>query len=66
MVMVFIVMFISAICIAIGFRFKMAAVGYVISYCYIMALDKSYWNNHSYLFALIASLLAISDANQLW
>ncbi len=29
-------------------------------------LDKSRWNNHSYLFGLLVSLLSVSDANSQW
>ncbi|XP_015786996.1 vitamin K-dependent gamma-carboxylase isoform X2 [Tetranychus urticae] len=32
----------------------------------LMTLDKSYWNNHTYLFGLITMMLTVSDAHKIW
>nr|KAG5704166.1 hypothetical protein BaRGS_009696 [Batillaria attramentaria] len=39
---------------------------FLLPYWYILLLDKSDWNNHSYLFGLLAFLLTLSDANRYW
>jgi len=37
-----------------------------VPYWYVFLLDKLTWNNHSYLYGLVAILLLTSRANQSW
>ena len=50
----------------LGLVFKIAAFVYSIIFWYLLLLDKSHWNNHSYLFGLISIMLALSDSNTVW
>lgn len=53
--------------ICLGFKFKISCFMFTIPYWYIYLLDKSFWNNHSYLFGLISILFAFTCANySLW
>lgn len=53
----------GALGIALGYKFKKSALMFTIIYWYIILLDKSFWNNHSYLFGLIGILLIGTEAN---
>ncbi|XP_067935757.1 vitamin K-dependent gamma-carboxylase-like isoform X1 [Watersipora subatra] len=66
MTILYLCMIIGAVGIAIGLFFRLSCLMYVLPYWYIFLLDKTVWNNHSYLFGLIASLLVLSDANRQW
>ncbi|XP_056643907.1 vitamin K-dependent gamma-carboxylase isoform X1 [Diorhabda sublineata] len=57
------IMWLGAFGIMIGYKFRMSTFLYGIPYWYIFLLDKSYWNNHSYLFGIIVILLMGSSAN---
>lgn len=52
--------------IALGAYFTLSCALYLSCYWYLLLLEKSYWNNHSYLFGLLAGMLAASEANKLW
>ncbi|CAL1530882.1 unnamed protein product [Lymnaea stagnalis] len=56
----------AALGIMFGFKFRMSCTIYVGCYWYLFFLDKATWNNHSYLFGILAFLFAISDANRYW
>ncbi|RWS27648.1 vitamin K-dependent gamma-carboxylase-like protein [Leptotrombidium deliense] len=66
MCFVYFCMLTGAFGIVIGYKFKFSSFTYLVGYVYILLLDKSYWNNHSYLFALITFLLMFSDASAVW
>lgn len=57
------VMWLGALGIMLGYKFRLSCFLFGAPYWYIFLLDKSYWNNHSYLFGLITILLAGSSAN---
>lgn len=57
------VMWLGAFGIMIGYNFTDSVFFFGVPYWYILLLDKSYWNNHSYLFGLVTILLAGSSAN---
>jgi vitamin K-dependent gamma-carboxylase len=44
--------------------YRLSCLCFVIPYWYIFLLDKSTWNNHSYLYGLIGIQLLIFDANR--
>lgn len=50
----------------LGFVFRLSSLAFVLSYWYLFLLDKSRWNNHSYLFGLTGTLLMVSGANRYW
>ncbi|KAK5646093.1 hypothetical protein RI129_004557 [Pyrocoelia pectoralis] len=57
------IMFAGAIGIMLGYKFRLSTISFGIPYWYLLLLDKTYWNNHSYLFGLVAILLIGSSAN---
>jgi vitamin K-dependent gamma-carboxylase len=57
-------MLIAAILITVGYRTKPAAAFFSVAYLYIIFLEKAYYNNHLYLFALIAFLFSIIDSEE--
>lgn len=58
--------FVGAIGLLLGFGYRLCSCAFLITYWYIFLLDTTAWNNHSYLFGLLGSLLAISGAGQYW
>jgi len=53
-----------AFLIAFGVFMKWAARLFAVSYLYMFLLDKSLYNNHIYLFILLAVLLSLTNADQ--
>ncbi|XP_014477597.1 PREDICTED: vitamin K-dependent gamma-carboxylase [Dinoponera quadriceps] len=56
MIILYTVMWMGAFGIALGWRFKLSCACFTLPYWYIFLLDKSYWNNHTYLYGLVAIL----------
>lgn len=52
--------------IMLGYKFKTSCLMFFIPYWYIFLLDKSYWNNHSYLYGILAVLFTGTCANHWW
>ncbi|KAI1292033.1 Vitamin K-dependent gamma-carboxylase [Halotydeus destructor] len=50
MILLYFLMTASAFGMCLGFYFRTCSRTYVIIYWYLLFLEKSYWNNHSYLF----------------
>lgn len=63
MIFLYTLMWIGSFGIMLGFCFKFACACFVIPYWYIFILDKSFWNNHTYLYGLVATLLWTTNAN---
>ncbi|KAK4879128.1 hypothetical protein RN001_007274 [Aquatica leii] len=53
----------GAVGIALGYKFRYSTFMYASCYWYLLLLDKTYWNNHSYLFGLVSIILLGSSAN---
>lgn len=53
----------GALGIAIGYKFRLSAAMFVATYWYIFLLDKSVWNNHSYLYGLCGILFLASSSH---
>lgn len=51
---------------ALGYKFRISSAMFCVPYWYLLILDKSYWNNHSYLYGLIGILMLCSSANNYW
>ncbi len=52
--------------IMLGFLFRLSCLIFVVPYWYLFMLDKTVWNNHSYLYGLCGLLFLVSDANRYW
>ncbi|XP_060517290.1 vitamin K-dependent gamma-carboxylase isoform X2 [Cylas formicarius] len=63
MSLVYAVMWIGAVGVMLGLAFRISVLLFGISYWYLFLLDKSFWNNHSYLFGVVTILLMGSSAN---
>lgn len=66
MALVYFIMWLGALGIALGYRYRTSCLMFVISYWYIFLLDKSVWNNHSYLYGLLGLLFSFTQANRYW
>ncbi|XP_071828913.1 vitamin K-dependent gamma-carboxylase-like isoform X1 [Apostichopus japonicus] len=66
MYLVYLILLIGAIGMCIGLFYRVSCLLYLIPYWYIFLLDKTTWNNHSYLFGLTAFLMTFVDANRFW
>ncbi|CAH0700194.1 unnamed protein product [Spodoptera exigua] len=66
MALVYAALWIGALCIMLGYRFRVAAPVFTACYWYLFLIEKSFWNNHSYLFGLVAMLLSCTEANCYW
>ncbi|KAL5293204.1 GGCX family protein [Megaselia abdita] len=61
---VYTIMWLGAIGIMLGYKFKLSCLMYSVCFWYILLLNKATWNNHSYLFGLCGFLFFISDADK--
>ncbi|TNN71323.1 Vitamin K-dependent gamma-carboxylase [Liparis tanakae] len=66
MYLVYVVMFFGALGIMLGCFYRLSCLMFISTYCYIFMLDKTTWNNHSYLYGLIGFQLTFMDANRYW
>ncbi|OAD57753.1 Vitamin K-dependent gamma-carboxylase, partial [Eufriesea mexicana] len=64
MILIYAIMWMGAFGIMLGTRFKIACACFVIPYWYIFLLDKSYWNNHTYLYGIVGALFWGTEANK--
>uniref|UniRef100_A0A6P7G1S4 Vitamin K-dependent gamma-carboxylase isoform X1 n=1 Tax=Diabrotica virgifera virgifera TaxID=50390 RepID=A0A6P7G1S4_DIAVI len=62
--LLYLLMWLGAAGIMLGYKFQISTILFGVPYWYLFLLDKSLWNNHSYLFGLISILLMGSSANQ--
>ncbi|KAK4309926.1 hypothetical protein Pmani_018479 [Petrolisthes manimaculis] len=66
MIMLYALMVFCAASIAVGWKWRTSCGIFVICYWYHFLLDTSTWNNHSYLYGLLATILLFSDAHKCW
>ncbi|XP_048876489.1 vitamin K-dependent gamma-carboxylase isoform X1 [Brienomyrus brachyistius] len=66
MYFVYVVMFLGAVGIMLGCFYRFSCLMFISTYWYIFFLDKTAWNNHSYLYGLIGFQLTLMDANRYW
>ena len=64
MVILYSIMWFGAFGIMLGYCFKFACFCFVLPYWYIFLLDKTFWNNHSYLYGIVAILFWGTGANK--
>ena len=60
---VYAVMFVSLLGIIVGFYYRLFTLLYATGFWYLLIIDKSRWNNHSYLFGILALQSVFNDAN---
>ncbi|XP_076019621.1 vitamin K-dependent gamma-carboxylase [Genypterus blacodes] len=66
MYLVYLVMFLGAVGIMLGCLYRLSCLMFISTYWYIFFLDKTAWNNHSYLYGLIGFQLTLMDGNRYW
>ncbi|KAJ8408631.1 hypothetical protein AAFF_G00252660 [Aldrovandia affinis] len=66
MYLVYVVMLLGATGIMVGCFYRLSCLLFASTYWYIFFLDKTAWNNHSYLYGLIGFQLTFMDANRYW
>ncbi|XP_047020536.1 vitamin K-dependent gamma-carboxylase [Helicoverpa zea] len=66
MAVVYAALWVGALCIMLGYKFRITAPMFTICYWYLLLIEKSFWNNHSYLFGLVALLLSCTEAECYW
>ncbi|XP_042218727.1 vitamin K-dependent gamma-carboxylase-like [Homarus americanus] len=66
MVLLYGVMLVCSVLMVLGWRWRVSCGSFVAVYWYLFLLDKTTWNNHSYLYGLIASILLVSDPHRCW
>ena len=52
--------------IMLGAVYRVSCLMFLLPYWFILLLEKSSWNNHSYLFGVLGFLFLLSDANRYW
>ncbi len=57
---------VAAVLMVVGLFTRWAAAYFFMGFLYTLLLDKGYFNNHLYLFALLAFLLAVVPSNRVW
>ena len=50
----------------LGLCYRISCVLFLLPYWYVFLLDKTSWNNHSYLYGLLAFQLTFVDAHHYW
>lgn len=52
--------------IMLGWNYKFNCITFALPYWYMFLLDKSSWNNHSYMFGILVLLFLATDSHSLW
>ncbi|XP_043836572.1 vitamin K-dependent gamma-carboxylase [Dromiciops gliroides] len=66
MYLVYTIMFLGALGMMLGLWYRLSCLLFLLPYWYVFLLDKTSWNNHSYLYGLLAFQLSFMDANRYW
>ncbi|XP_021230711.1 vitamin K-dependent gamma-carboxylase, partial [Numida meleagris] len=64
MYLVYAVMMLGALGVMCGCCYRLSALSFLVPYWYVLLLDKASWNNHSYLYGLLAFQLALLGADR--
>lgn len=56
----------GALGIMLGCFYRLSCLMFISTYWFIFFLDKTAWNNHSYLYGLIGFQLFLMDGNRYW
>ncbi|XP_068130975.1 vitamin K-dependent gamma-carboxylase [Hyperolius riggenbachi] len=66
MYLVYVIMLLGALGICLGCFYRLSCLLFVVPYWYVFFLDKTTWNNHSYLYGLIGFQFTLMNANRYW
>ncbi|XP_036606313.1 vitamin K-dependent gamma-carboxylase [Trichosurus vulpecula] len=66
MYLIYTIMFLGALGMTLGLWYRLSCLLFLLPYWYVFLLDKTTWNNHSYLYGLLAFQLTFMDANRYW
>lgn len=66
MYLLYAVMLLGALGIMLGCCYRLSCLLFMLPYWYVFLLDKTTWNNHSYLYGLLGFQLTFMDANRYW
>lgn len=66
MYVIYFTMWVGAFLLMVGLFYRIGCFMFMLSYWYLFLLDKSKWNNHSYLYGLHAIMFNFMDANRYW
>uniref|UniRef100_A0A8C0GZV1 Vitamin K-dependent gamma-carboxylase n=1 Tax=Chelonoidis abingdonii TaxID=106734 RepID=A0A8C0GZV1_CHEAB len=66
MYLLYAVMLLGALGIMLGCCYRLSCLLFMLPYWYVFLLDKTAWNNHSYLYGLLGFQLTFMDANRYW
>ena len=61
--LLFIICALSAVCIALGFKYRIAIITFFLSFTYIELMDKTTYLNHYYFISLLSFLMIFLPAN---
>ncbi|NXR76318.1 VKGC carboxylase, partial [Pycnonotus jocosus] len=64
MYLLYTIMFLGAVGIMLGCCYRLSCVAFLCPYWYLLLLDKTSWNNHSYLYGLLGFQLALLGADR--
>ncbi|NWU87516.1 VKGC carboxylase, partial [Onychorhynchus coronatus] len=64
MYLLYTIMFLGALGIMLGCCYRLSCVAFLCPYWYLFLLDKTSWNNHSYLYGLLGFQLALLGADR--
>ncbi|XP_074708126.1 vitamin K-dependent gamma-carboxylase isoform X2 [Strix uralensis] len=64
MYLLYTVMFLGALGIMVGCCYRLSCAAFLGPYWYLLLLDKTSWNNHSYLYGLLGFQLALLGADR--
>lgn len=64
MYLLYAVMVLGALGVMLGCCYRLSAVAFLAPYWYVLLLDKAGWNNHSYLYGLLAFQMALLGADR--
>lgn len=60
----FVIMGIFGICVMLGYKYRIAIIGYTIFWATTYFLQKSAYNNHYYLLIILCAMMALQPANR--
>ncbi|CAH2274889.1 vitamin K-dependent gamma-carboxylase [Pelobates cultripes] len=66
MYLTYVIMLLGALGITLGCFYRLSCLLFLLPYWYVFFLDKTSWNNHSYLYGLIGFQLTLLNANRYW
>uniref|UniRef100_A0A8C8S9U9 Vitamin K-dependent gamma-carboxylase n=1 Tax=Pelusios castaneus TaxID=367368 RepID=A0A8C8S9U9_9SAUR len=66
MYLLYTTMLLGALGIMLGCCYRLSCLLFMLPYWYVFLLDKTAWNNHSYLYGLLGFQLTFMDANRYW